>query len=392
MRVIAAIVLIVISWMSAVSAQTDWAESPGTWTSKSPPTVRSWGMGFSGAGLTGEFTVPENPGSLGLWAMRNEFHFGANWSSSPTLAYGATTYDLSNLYQLAGMRWSPAGQDTAETFSLGLMYHRGHTRWGPHPTPDFFDAPDDSEQELVEDYTTKHEWALGAAIDFGIEIGIGFQWTRYEFEQQWWPGNPQIDGLWPIRRVTWDQTFGLIACGRVNELLGRLLRRDSVLRIGPFTFDMSASYGGGGYSGVHGWMSDGTLSYSGSPLAAIVTAHDRDDDYTSTGWEVTVLGTYAYRWGKRRWSGSWRDVDGSVFSASYHWTTYGHAFHSRGIGRWVARLVSPSRRSLLGWILENSDIYYETAEFDKGGLIPQGFGDITVYECGLRLLDLSELF
>lgn len=391
MRIIAATVVCVVSCAAAVSAQSEYGVSPEIWTAKSPPTARSWGMGFAGAALVDEIAAPDNPGSLGIWALSHDALFGSNWSRSPAVTYGETSYELSNFYQSIGMRWTPSADASSETLSLGMLYHRGHARWGPHVALSFFDDGNNSAEELITDSHTVQDWAIGAAIDFGIEIGVGGQWSRTESEIRDWPVPIGDYSPWAGDRGAWEGSFGLIANGHASDLFQRLLHRDSILRLGSFTFDMSASYGGGGNSGARGWAADGTMLFRGLPLASFASAHDRDDDISLSGWEINLMGAFSYRWGDRRWEANVLEDDGAHGRTGLQWSTHGYAFHTQGLSRWAQQTLKPGRSSLFRWVMENCDVYYEVAGFDKGADSPRGLRDVTIREWGLRFTRLGEL-
>jgi hypothetical protein len=377
---------IIVLCVSAIGQDLPVAD-PGVWMDQAPATARSWAMGFTGKAVVDEIPASDNPGTLGIWALDNDGLVFFNRSHAPDRWSTPTRYDLSGAGQMAGWRWSGGPPDKLwSRLAIGFMHYQGKYRWGPRTFTPWLERPLIATQDV-----SIRQWAGGIALDFGMQIGVGLEWKDETSVERDSAGNPVWTDL-----VVRENPGDLGIYGRVSTdgFFQHLLDIESPLRLGSFSLELGGAYGGGGKLGGRGLAIDGQLDYQQLPILSLVSASDDRDEFDSRGWEIRLLNAYAYRWGYREW---WYYLeDTSAGRARYHWASYGHAFHLQGLAQWVRYFLEKDMPSWLQWVMTNTDIYHETAAFERasaydGYNAPPGLQDVSIREWGVRISNIADL-
>ena len=308
------------------------------------PTARSWGMAFSELASPSAAPSPTAPGQVGVWALEHNVYASHLWESPSSQYQEFLRFDISQRVYAVGVTAQDLHLRVPVPLAIGVLHRRTRSADVFYPGYDFSQR----RRESIRD------WVIAAGFDLGIQFGLGMRWNDLGLDTEFQDYHVARD---------WYVSYSL----RLNfrHLLHRFGVNRRVLDFGHWAIDPSVSYAMDDPEDnrQHGTSYACALTVKSLPVAAAEYAISAPRDNAGHGWEICLLGTYAFRRGERVWPYSVYDTGFDLTVPLPDWSTEGHAVHSRGLQQWLAAWLRPNESSFVGWVMQNLSVSYETARF-----------------------------
>ncbi|MBD3298351.1 MAG: hypothetical protein GF341_06835 [candidate division Zixibacteria bacterium] len=340
----------------------DDVPTPATWMGGLSPTARFWGMGHAGTASTLSPLPPlHNGGAVGIWAFNtvgiSQTH---NWESLTDQS--GETYGYHNDIQAVSLHLPQELKRVMPLFAVGIVNRQGSL--------------------AGDEYS---DWTIGIGLDIGLELGAGY--------------TESDNGRHFDYRLRFARSNGGAAIrARLMHMLERYEIVDEPPSLFGFVVSPSVTYGAFHYleSGATGWSYRVDISWQSLSALSVEHVVDRyeyvsrnwcgEAKHRRIGWEVLVLGSFAYRWGDRQ------QDDAYYCEPVGDWGTSGIAIDAGNFQRWVRQALDIHTSNLLTIILDHIDLRYETAEFRHPDMAPAGLGDWSVKEWTVGLSNIQRLW
>ncbi|MBD3298906.1 MAG: hypothetical protein GF341_09645, partial [candidate division Zixibacteria bacterium] len=340
--VIGVLLILLVSFAAPASAIGPFETNLLVWLHESSPTARSFGMAFSDVASIHRTPSPTGPGSLGLWALHDNVYFSHVWESQSDLYRDRVKYEISNTMYAIGAMVADLGIDSPFPAAVGILRRRGESNTTFYP----------GERHRWNRPRDVSDWVVALGADIGVQIGLGLRLSYRD--------DPPEEFERPPTARDWYAAYSIRLS--LQTVMDRLNLDPRPLDFGRWEVDPIVSYASDYLSEGEqtGYAYGFTMTMDSLPVLSAEHIINPKAGNESSGWELSVLGTYAYRRGERSWPMTefvWFEELVTVPD----WSTVGHAIYTSGLQQWLHHWLGPSESSVLGWMLKNVHVRYEWA-------------------------------
>ncbi len=370
------LLLVVIGLAAPANAIGPYEANPLLWMRESSPTARSFGMAFSDVASIHDVPSPLGPGSVGLWALNSNIYRMHAWDDQSDRYRDEIRYQISNTMFAVGVSAADLGIGSPVPAALGLLRRRGQSSTVFYP----------GEVHGWTWDTEGSDWVIALGAQLGAEIGLGLRLNYLD--------EPTEDGY---RQSVRDWYAAYSVRLSVQHIMDLLKLDPRPLDFGAWEVDPIMSYASDHLSKGEqtGYAYGFNMTMESLPVLSAEHIINPTADNESRGWEVCVLGTYAFRRGKRLWPFTEYFSFEQVYPIP-DWATEGHAIYTSGLQQWLHHWIGPGESSVLGWMLRNVHVRYEWADFRNPVDPPEGirwyFNQLGVREWSFEISGLRELW